>query len=122
SRGRALAASTVALPGCPEARIDFARDAVAIACPRVERLEADPGVALGDASIVILCAADIDFGTALPDAARALKAAGAKAIAVAGKPGAHEQALRAAGVDAFVHVGADVVAALETLLDRAEAR
>ena len=48
-------------------------------------------------------------------AAQRLKAAGADWVVLAGKPGDMEARLRAAGVDQFVFVGADVLQALETL-------
>lgn len=115
SRGASAVARCVVLGACPEARVEFAREVAQLAAQRVDVVNE---VEAGDASFVILCAADAELATALPAAARALRAAGVRAIAVAGKPGANEQALRDAGVDAFVFVGADVVAALGALLDR----
>ncbi len=44
--------------------------------------------------------------------ARALKAAGARWLALAGRPGDAANAWRDAGVDDFLFVGADAVAAL----------
>ncbi len=60
---------------------------------------------VGDA--VVICADDADFG-ALDALVRALSSTAA--VMIAGKPGAHEASLRAAGVVAFVHVGADLPA------------
>ena len=45
----------------------------------------------------------------------ALKSAGATKVLLAGKPGANEAALVAAGVDQFVFAGQDVIAALQQL-------
>ncbi|MFO0711823.1 MAG: methylmalonyl-CoA mutase family protein [Sandaracinus sp.] len=56
---------------------------------------------------VVICAEDADLG-ALPPLARALSAR--SCVMVAGRPGAHESALREAGVAAFVHLGADLPA------------
>ncbi|MGE3164740.1 MAG: methylmalonyl-CoA mutase family protein [Planctomycetota bacterium] len=47
--------------------------------------------------------------------ARELRDAGARRVILAGRPGAHEAQWRAAGIDAFVFVGADVCAELECL-------
>lgn len=47
--------------------------------------------------------------------ARGLRSAGADRVTLAGRPGEHEAAWRAAGVDSFVFVGADVCAELEAL-------
>ena len=48
--------------------------------------------------------------------ARELKAAGVKAVLLAGRPGAIEADLRAAGVDGFLYVGCDAVAVLSDVL------
>ena len=45
-------------------------------------------------------------------AAKALTAAGARHIYLAGRPGEREAALKAAGVQAFVFAGCDVLATL----------
>ena len=47
------------------------------------------------------------------DAAAALKAAGARHIYLAGRPGALEPALRGAGVQSFIYEGCDALALLE---------
>ena len=52
-------------------------------------------------------------------AAAALRAAGARGIYLAGRPGALEAELRHAGVEGFVHVGTDVPAVLDEVLRRA---
>ena len=49
------------------------------------------------------------------EAARALKAAGAKAVYLAGRPGDLEAALKAAGVDDFIFMGLDVLASLKAV-------
>ncbi|MCZ8186837.1 MAG: methylmalonyl-CoA mutase family protein [Beijerinckiaceae bacterium] len=49
--------------------------------------------------------------------AQALRAAGARQVWLAGRPGADEVAYRAAGIDGFSYVGCDVLASLEAALD-----
>lgn len=67
------------------------------------------------ASIACLCSSDTVYGELAEAAAGALKAAGATQVLLAGRPKEQEAALKAAGVDAFIYVGIDAVAALETL-------
>lgn len=50
--------------------------------------------------------------------ARALKAAGAAHVLLAGRPGEREAALRAAGVDSFLSAGQDAVATLKALQEK----
>jgi len=65
------------------------------------------------AALACLCSQDkIYAGLAVP-AAKALQAAGAKHIYLAGRPGEQEAALRAAGVDDFLFAGVDVLAMLQ---------
>ncbi len=70
-----------------------------------------------------LCASDAAYASPAADAAhagetlaeqaaRALKTAGCAFLALAGRPGERERAYRAAGVDAFVFAGVDIVAFL----------
>ena len=50
-------------------------------------------------------------------AAAALKASGARRVYLAGRPGAKEATLRAAGVQTFIHDGCDVLATLQAAYD-----
>ena len=50
------------------------------------------------------------------DAAKALAAAGAKHIYLAGKPGADRAALESAGIGSFLHQGCDTLADSERRL------
>lgn len=65
--------------------------------------------------------ADPAAGLPVVAAAHALKAAGAKTLLLAGRPGAHEEALKAAGIGPFVYVGCNVLGMLENLLTSAGA-
>ncbi len=71
------------------------------------------------AKAAVICSSDAIYAEQAVDAARALKAAGAAPLFLAGKPVDAEAkaAYVAAGVDTFVHVGVDVVATLSAALD-----
>ena len=71
-----------------------------------------------DAPLACLCGADATYAGQATAFARAIKAAGAKGLALAGQPGVHEAAWRAAGVDEFIFAGSDAVAALQGLYRR----
>lgn len=68
------------------------------------------------AHIAVICSSDKAYPTLVPDLAPRLHAAGARTVILAGHPGEHEAAYRAAGVDRFIFVKCDVVAALHDLL------
>jgi methylmalonyl-CoA mutase len=76
---------------------------------------ADASVALAasGASVACICGADATYDLLAEATTMALKAAGAAAVLLAGKPGANEAALKAAGVDQFVFAGQDMIAALK---------
>ncbi|MEM6495985.1 MAG: methylmalonyl-CoA mutase family protein, partial [Pseudomonadota bacterium] len=78
---------------------------------------ADVGNAFGEsgATVACICGTDETYGELAEAVASLLKTAGAKSVLLAGKPGDAEAELRAAGVDMFLHVGVDVVAALNEL-------
>ena len=64
------------------------------------------------AKLACLCSSDKVYEAEAVDAAKALTAAGASRIYLAGRPGELEAALKAAGVEDFIYVGCDVVARL----------
>jgi len=68
--------------------------------------------AASGATVAICCGDDRDYAARLSALAPALRAAGVAHLAVAGRPGEHEDAWRAAGVDGFVALGDDVLAFL----------
>lgn len=67
------------------------------------------------AKAACICSSDAVYATLADDTARALKAAGAKIVLMAGRPGDKEAALKDAGVDQFLSAGADAVTTLRGL-------
>jgi len=65
------------------------------------------------AKLACLCSSDKVYAAEAIDAAKALGAAGATHIYLAGRPGELEAALEGAGVHDFIYVGCDVVATLQ---------
>ncbi len=65
------------------------------------------------AALACLCSQDKVYAGQAAAAAKALQAAGAKHIYLAGRPGEQEAALRAAGVNDFVFAGGDALATLQ---------
>jgi methylmalonyl-CoA mutase len=64
------------------------------------------------AALACLCSSDDIYAGEAEAAAKTLRAAGAKLIYLAGRPGDREAALAAAGIGGFIHVGCDIVATL----------
>jgi len=69
------------------------------------------------ARIACLCSSDKVYAREAADAAKALAAAGAKHIYLAGKPGADRAALEDAGIRTFLHQGCDTLAILNAAYD-----
>jgi methylmalonyl-CoA mutase len=67
--------------------------------------------------LACLCSSDKVYRAQAADAAKALTAAGASHIYLAGRPGEIEAELKGAGVRDFIYVGCDVVAALQAAHD-----
>ena len=65
------------------------------------------------AALACLCSSDKAYAGLAADAAKALHAAGARHIYLAGRPGDHEAAFRAAGVNDFIFAGGDALAMLQ---------
>ena len=65
------------------------------------------------AALACLCSSDKVYAEQAETAAKALRAAGAKHIYLAGRPGEQEAALRGAGVNDFVFAGGDALAMLQ---------
>jgi len=91
----------------------------------VDTVLAEPGLAAlaesftaSGARAACICSSDALYATCAQDAAAALKAAGARWVVLAGRPGDRREAYQEAGVDAFVYAGCDGVAALTAVLDQ----
>jgi methylmalonyl-CoA mutase len=69
------------------------------------------------AALACLCSSDKVYEEEGTTAAKALKVGGARHIALAGRPGASEAALRSAGVQSFIDEGCDALATLQAAYD-----
>ncbi len=118
-----VAIGSAAAPG---RRIGFARElfeaggveALAEAAGAADAQDAAVRFAASGAATACLCGSDEAYGEYAEGYATALKKAGARHLVLAGKAGAREAALRAAGVDDFIFAGCDAVAALERTFRR----
>jgi len=72
------------------------------------------------AALVCLCSSDKLYAQHAVDAAKALKAAGARHIYLAGRPGEQEPALREAGVADFIFAGGDALPLLQKAYELVE--
>jgi methylmalonyl-CoA mutase len=70
------------------------------------------------AKAACICSSDEINATLAEPTAKALKAAGAKLVLMAGRPGEKESALKSSGVDQFLVAGADAVATLKGLQEK----
>jgi methylmalonyl-CoA mutase len=64
------------------------------------------------ATVACLCSSDTTYAELAEGTAKALRAAGAARVYLAGNPGDARAAYQSAGVDEFVHVGVDVIESL----------
>jgi methylmalonyl-CoA mutase len=69
------------------------------------------------AAAACLCSSDALYGQYAEEAAAALKAAGARYVLLAGRPGDRREAQAAAGVDEFAYTGCNALAILTTVFD-----
>jgi len=72
------------------------------------------------AALACICSSDKVYAEYAEEAAKALQAAGARHIYLAGRAGEQEQALRAAGIHEFIFAGGDALAALQKAFEFAE--
>ncbi len=79
--------------------------------------EAAAAFAASGASQVVICSSDAVYSESAEATARALKAAGATRVYLAGNPGDRRAGYEAAGIDEFVFIGSNVVQILTTALD-----
>jgi methylmalonyl-CoA mutase len=82
--------------------------------PSLQALTAD--FTASGALAACICSSDALYAEYAAEAAAALKAAGARYVVLAGRPGDRRDAYQDAGVDAFIYVGCDVLAILTTVL------
>jgi methylmalonyl-CoA mutase len=68
-----------------------------------------------DAKLACLCSSDEVYGREAVDAAKALKAAGADTIYMAGRPDQLEASMKGAGIEGFIYAGSDVPATLQAV-------
>ncbi|MGP4114148.1 methylmalonyl-CoA mutase family protein [Streptomyces sp. 4N509B] len=83
----------------------------------VDAASAAEALAASGARVACLCGTDARYADEAEPVAAALAGAGARRVALAGRPGEREHALRAAGVSDFVFTGCDAVAFLSSVLD-----
>ena len=69
------------------------------------------------AALACLCSSDKVYDKEAAAAAQALKAAGARHIYLAGRPGEQEATLKTAGVQSFIYEGCDALATLKCAYD-----
>jgi len=105
------------------ARATFAKnffEAGGIEAVSDESIDRPPLVAAYEAAgakLACLCSSDKIYEREAAPAAKALKAAGADHIYLAGRPGEREAALRAADVQSFIYEGCDALATLKAAYD-----
>ena len=68
------------------------------------------------AAAACVCSSDAFYAEHGAEVAAALKAAGARYVVLAGRPGDRREAYQDAGVDAFIYAGCDALAILTTVL------
>ena len=76
-------------------------------------------VTASQAEIAVICSTDARYQTDVEQVAPKLRAAGARAVVLAGNPGASEAKYRSAGVNQFIFVKCNVLEALRSLLHEA---
>src|SRR5262249_40675860 len=67
-------------------------------------------------TLACLCGSDKVYASEAIDAAKVLKAAGAKTLYLAGRAGEREAELRKAGVRTFIYAGCDALAVLRVMV------
>ncbi len=84
--------------------------------PTVE--DAVKGFKESGAKIAVICTSDKNYVEMVPEYAPALKAAGVETLYLAGHPGENKEAYDAAGIDAYIYMGAEVLGPLTEQLIR----
>ncbi len=111
----AIFIATLGAPSDYTARLTFARNLFA-AGGVIAEVGTVEEYTSAKAAMAILCSSDERYAEEGGRAAKTLKAAGARHLYLAGKPGDLERELKADGVDEFVFAGMDAVAVLDRAL------
>ncbi len=91
----------------------FESGGIEAASKQIEPTTVSTTLETANTPLACLCGSDQAYESAAAPAAAALKAAGARHIYLAGRPGAHEAQWRAAGVQSFVYEGCDALSVLQ---------
>jgi methylmalonyl-CoA mutase len=110
--------ATLGTPADFSARVNFARnffEAGGIEAVGGDEAPASLGSAFkaSGAALACLCAPDKMYDSEGAQAAKELKAAGARHIYLAGRPRSNEAALLDAGIGTFIYAGCDMLAVLQ---------
>jgi methylmalonyl-CoA mutase len=110
-------------PAAATARATFARNHLGtggIACTDVDGDTGDLKAALSEAGtdLAVLCSSDSIYAKRAAEVVKALKAAGAREVLIAGRPGDREAEWTAAGVDGYIFAGDDTLASVRGVLGR----
>lgn len=110
-------------PAPSTARATFARNHLGtggVACVDVDGDAADLKTALSQAGtdLAVICSSDSIYAERAAETATVLKAAGAREVLLAGRPGDHEAAWAEAGIDGYVYAGDDTLATVCGVLSR----
>jgi methylmalonyl-CoA mutase len=89
----------------------------AVSDESADRPNLAPAYETAGADLACLCSSDKVYEREALRAAQAIKAAGAKHIYLAGRPGEREAAFRGAGVQSFIYEGCDALATLNAAYD-----
>lgn len=110
-------------PAMSTARATFARNHLGtggVACVDVDGDAGDLKAALVKAGtdLAVICSSDSIYADRAVETTKALKAAGAREVLLAGRPGDHETAWGQAGIDGYLYAGDDTFATVRGVLNR----
>ena len=110
-------------PAMSTARATFARNHLGtggVACVDVDADTDDLKAALAKAGtdLAVICSSDSIYADRAAETAKALKAAGAREVLLAGRPGDNEAAWGQAGIDGYIYAGDDTLATVRGVLAR----
>lgn len=127
--GQAVALVPVGVAAAVRPRVEFSRAYLPVGGFAVVELEptedleaAARAFAASGAGAAVICGADASYPEIVPALVPKLRAAGARAVVLAGRPKDQVEALSAAGVDLFIALGGDALEVLGALQQRMEVR